>query len=187
MHSEDGFAVSTPTTTGPRTFFGPSLLRFRITGWEFASKARAFGNRRATHYKATETAKKAYRITVIALPAILISGFGTWFLLSGLDRSDAEPSPQLTLAVANDEPQAAPSALQPETVPQQAAAQPMSRLRILRQSFSRGGLGSKALVTFTLRNDNDFAVRDLKSCANSAARTAATPPNAAASSTTPSR
>jgi hypothetical protein len=34
-------------------------------------------------------------------------------------------------------------------------------LRISSQSWRRGGLGSKALVTFTLRNDNDYAVGDI--------------------------
>jgi hypothetical protein len=30
------------------------------------------------------------------------------------------------------------------------------------QSWRRGGLGSKALVTFTLRNGNDYAVKDIE-------------------------
>jgi hypothetical protein len=34
-------------------------------------------------------------------------------------------------------------------------------LRISSQSWRRGGLGSKALVTFTLRNDNSYAVKDV--------------------------
>jgi len=37
----------------------------------------------------------------------------------------------------------------------------VSGLRISSQSWRRGGLGSKALVTFTLRNDNPYAVKDL--------------------------
>ncbi|MHC2631778.1 hypothetical protein ACVIU7_000307 [Bradyrhizobium liaoningense] len=32
----------------------------------------------------------------------------------------------------------------------------------LRQTWRRGGLGSKALVTLTLRNDNDYAVKDVE-------------------------
>jgi len=35
-------------------------------------------------------------------------------------------------------------------------------LKISSQSWRRGGLGSKALVTFTLRNDNPYAVRDIE-------------------------
>ena len=38
---------------------------------------------------------------------------------------------------------------------------PVNGLRISSQSWRRGGLGSKALVTFTLRNDNDYAVGDI--------------------------
>lgn len=42
----------------------------------------------------------------------------------------------------------------------------LSGLRISSQSWRRGGLGSKALVTFTLRNANAFAVKDVEiSCA----------------------
>src|SRR4051812_6166787 len=41
-------------------------------------------------------------------------------------------------------------------------AAPVNGLRISSQSWRRGGLGSKALVTFTLRNDNDYAVGDVE-------------------------
>ncbi len=40
-------------------------------------------------------------------------------------------------------------------------AAPVNGLRISSQSWRRGGLGSKALITFTLRNDNDYAVGDI--------------------------
>ena len=42
-----------------------------------------------------------------------------------------------------------------------APAAPVGALKILSQSWHRGGLGSKALITFTLRNDNDYAVGDI--------------------------
>ncbi|MGE0289206.1 MAG: hypothetical protein AB7I42_23650 [Bradyrhizobium sp.] len=35
-------------------------------------------------------------------------------------------------------------------------------LKISSQSWRRGGLGSKALITFTVRNANDYAVRDIE-------------------------
>ncbi|MGJ5153936.1 hypothetical protein [Bradyrhizobium sp. HKCCYLR1023] len=38
----------------------------------------------------------------------------------------------------------------------------LSGLRISSQSWRRGGLGSKALVTFTLRNANSFAIKDIE-------------------------
>jgi hypothetical protein len=44
--------------------------------------------------------------------------------------------------------------------PEQTA--PIDGLRISSQSWRRGGLGSKALITFTLRNGNDYAVRDIE-------------------------
>ena len=43
---------------------------------------------------------------------------------------------------------------------------PVDGLKISSQSWRRGGLGSKAFVTMTLRNDNGFAVKDIDiSCA----------------------
>ena len=39
---------------------------------------------------------------------------------------------------------------------------PLDGLRIASQSWQRGGLGSKVLVTLTLRNRNDFAVKDIE-------------------------
>ena len=39
---------------------------------------------------------------------------------------------------------------------------PIEGLRISSQSWRRGGLGSKALVTLTLRNANDYAVKDIE-------------------------
>ena len=47
----------------------------------------------------------------------------------------------------------------PETEP---AKSPIDGLRISSQSWRRGGLGAKALVTFTLRNTNDYAVKDIE-------------------------
>ncbi len=48
--------------------------------------------------------------------------------------------------------------------PAEAAAEipPVDGLKISSQSWRRGGLGSKALLTFTLRNDNDYAVTDIE-------------------------
>lgn len=49
----------------------------------------------------------------------------------------------------------------PAEAPQVETA-PIDGLKISSQSWRRGGLGSKALVTFTLRNRNDYAVRDIE-------------------------
>jgi hypothetical protein len=42
------------------------------------------------------------------------------------------------------------------------AIAPVDGLKISSQSWRRGGLGSKALITFTLRNGNDYAVKDIE-------------------------
>ncbi|MBR1125116.1 hypothetical protein JQ628_26590 [Bradyrhizobium lablabi] len=43
-----------------------------------------------------------------------------------------------------------------------AEGSPLDGLKISSQSWRRGGLGSKALVTFTLRNANDYAVKNIE-------------------------
>jgi len=49
-------------------------------------------------------------------------------------------------------------------VPEQPA--PVDRLKIASQSWRRGGLGSNAMVTMTLRNDNSYPVKNIDiSCA----------------------
>jgi hypothetical protein len=48
-----------------------------------------------------------------------------------------------------------------ETIAPEPTA-PVDGLKISSQSWRRGGLGSKALVTFTLRNGNDYAVKDIE-------------------------
>jgi hypothetical protein len=67
----------------------------------------------------------------------------------------SEPAPEATPA---DEPAAVTAAPPTEA----ATASPLDGLRISSQSWRRGGLGSKALVTLTLRNANDYAVKDIE-------------------------
>jgi hypothetical protein len=113
------------------------------------------------------------------LPTILIAGAGVWLLLSGEASKTAvsETSTgtvRLAAAVANeplagpDTQEGSPLNLVPATAQGAVPAQmtPTDGLKIASQSWRRGGLGSKALVTFTLRNANDFAVKDIEiSCA----------------------
>jgi hypothetical protein len=51
------------------------------------------------------------------------------------------------------------ASLYPDTVSPDAVV--ADGLTISSQSWRRGGLGSNALMTFTLRNSNDFAVKDI--------------------------
>ena len=78
-----------------------------------------------------------------------------------------QPSPSPASAAPTDEPatvgiaKASDKALEstPDAKPEKS---PLDGLRIASQSWRRGGLGSKALVTLTLRNANDFAVKDIE-------------------------
>jgi hypothetical protein len=124
------------------------------------------------------------------LPAIAIAGCAIWLMLP--QASDAEghstaTSPVVTRVTQdtsrNDDTAGvqatlsgpAPSAVSPDANPAAAApldiappetmepaTSPLDGLKIISQSWRRGGLGSKALVTFTLRNANDYAVRDIE-------------------------
>jgi hypothetical protein len=109
------------------------------------------------------------------LPAALIAGFAAWMLLSGYSSNTAESEP-VRLAAAVAEPAPSPvsvanvaqdgSSPGQVTMPLEAIAPmevaPVDGLKISSQSWRRGGLGSKALVTFTLRNGNDYAVKDIE-------------------------
>jgi hypothetical protein len=124
------------------------------------------------------------------LPAIAIAGCALWLMLP--QASDAEDhstatSPEVTRvtqdasrnddaagvqatlsspAPSADSPEANPAAAAPLDIapPETAEAvrSPLDGLKIISQSWRRGGLGSKALVTFTLRNANDYAVKDIE-------------------------
>jgi hypothetical protein len=70
-----------------------------------------------------------------------------------------EPAPAVTTSATPDD-----ASLYPDTAPPEAAV--TDGLTISSQHWRRGGLGSNALVTFTLRNSNDYAVKDIEiSCA----------------------
>ena len=111
---------------------------------------------------------------LFVLPAIALLGCATWMVLPG--RSDAEgqsaPSPVLYAQNASlvDPPAAStdPVSARPEQAAAPAAEPiPVEKpvidgLKISSQSWRRGGLGSKALVTFTLRNGNEYAVKDIE-------------------------
>jgi hypothetical protein len=111
------------------------------------------------------------------LTATLLIGFGAWTYLSEDAGNTAEPL-QLAAAAA-PEPASPPAtgakpdpglntAATPVEAPPPAEAAaaaeipPVDGLKISSQSWRRGGLGSKALVTFTLRNGNDYAVKDIE-------------------------
>lgn len=95
--------------------------------------------------------------SLVTLFAFMLLGLGVWLVL-----------PASNGHVAGNEPLSAnlatPSAPEGTTVGLSSSsdAAALQGLRISSQTWRRGGLGSKALVTFTLRNDNDYAVKDVE-------------------------
>jgi len=119
----------------------------------------------------------AAQLRLLVLPAIVIAGFAAWIMLpepsDAEGRAAAEPSSVIYTqnvslvedAAAPDESALANAAPAAVTAPLSIAPEaksPIEGLRISSQSWRRGGLGSKALVTFTLRNANDYAVKDIE-------------------------
>jgi hypothetical protein len=97
------------------------------------------------------------RRRVVWLAVVLLVGGGVWGLMSA---SEGNESDALELGLASTQPESTQSAL-PAPMAAQTPAE-LDHLRISSQTWRRGGLGSRALITFTLRNDNDYAVKDVE-------------------------
>jgi hypothetical protein len=117
------------------------------------------------------------KITWLAGSIVLIVGVTAWTMLSGPGVAESQPAPahspvivsaqntswfspaitatEVTLVTPTGEASPADASVPAETAP-------VDGLKISSQSWRRGGLGSKALVTFTLRNRNEYAVRDIE-------------------------
>jgi hypothetical protein len=129
---------------------------------------------------------------LILLALLFVAGFAGWLMLPNPSDADnksialASPpssSPQEVVLLekatvpseqaaapaedaVDDEGPAAADTIEPFTVERA----PIDGLKISRQSWRRGGLGSKALVTLTLRNANHYPVKDIEiACAFSRA------------------
>jgi hypothetical protein len=118
-----------------------------------------------------------FRARLVLLPTIAIAGCVAWMMLSGSSDAEGQSAPAASPAVgAAQNPVVTPTeanlatpaeATAPPETPASAEVftverAPVDGLRISSQSWRRGGLGSKALVTFTLRNGNDYAVKDVE-------------------------
>jgi hypothetical protein len=107
-------------------------------------------------------------ITWLAGPVVLIVGFTAWTLHGpSVAESQSAPAPSPVIVSAQTLTTTETTLVTPTetgpadtTVPAETA--PVDGLKISSQSWRRGGLGSKALVTFTLRNRNEYAVRDIE-------------------------
>jgi hypothetical protein len=153
------------------------LYRIELTG--LAGLARVAGISGSFSDRPERTAANYFNSRFIWLPAVLIACLGAWMLLSGSASNTAENQPvRLATAAATGPVQSPatdaaqdPSAAQdgfsvnpamPGEAITPAETAPVDGLTIASQSWRRGGLGSKALVTFTLRNSNDYAVKDIE-------------------------
>jgi hypothetical protein len=125
------------------------------------------------HYpdRADGMSENRLRTAVGWLPIAMIVTAAAWLLLSHARGPAAVAGPMHVTAAAPTKPGAISStvglakespfnlATSESIVPEQPA--PVDRVTISSQSWRRGGLGSNALVTMTLRNDNGYAVKDI--------------------------
>ncbi len=112
-----------------------------------------------------------HKLTWLAGPAVVLIGLAAWAMLPLPSIAESQPAPVPSPAVVSaqnaslfnpavtptEATQAAPTQ---DTAPAEIA--PVDGLKISSQSWRRGGLGSKALVTLTLRNRNEYAVKDIE-------------------------
>jgi len=127
-------------------------------------------------YRQTDVSTQA----AVLLPVVMIAGLTVWMVLSGassaksqsVSQSASMPAPAAAAAEKTSLIDAAPTPAQDSTAPAQQAttpaesppaeAAPVDGLKISSQAWRRCGLGSNALVTFTLRNNNEYAVKDIE-------------------------
>jgi hypothetical protein len=94
---------------------------------------------------------------------LAIVGCAVWTLWPAPSDAEDQAIPVQSAVVQPAEEAPAPTPAVAQTAsPPTVAASPIDGLAISSQSWRRGGLGSKALVTFTLRNSNEFAVKDIE-------------------------
>jgi hypothetical protein len=161
---------------GAFVVFGDSKMTegfFDIETTRLAPQASLTGVRSPRSVEKTGQLKTDYARAAIAwLPIVLTVSAAAWLLLSDQVRRRADANlatvaatsqgPHMTVGLARR------SSFNPSVseaiAPEQPA--PVDGLNISSQSWRRGGLGSNAFVTLTVRNDNDYAVKDIEiSCA----------------------
>jgi hypothetical protein len=91
----------------------------------------------------------------VLLPVVVVAGMAAWAMLSAPTNARSQ-----TVGVASKSPSGQETAMLLAPAPPAQAA--VGGLKISSQSWRRGGLGSRALVTFTVRNDNPYAVKDIE-------------------------
>jgi len=143
-----------PTWAG----IGDVIMNARL-GWFGLGRFAGTGERVA---RAVTIASVSFGRGLLWLLAMIILGCGVWMLLP-LSKSNSAETGSPELAAVETAPSGdATATVAPASDAQAPAMAELGRLRISSQTWRRGGLGSKALVTFTLRNDNDYAVKDVE-------------------------
>jgi len=106
------------------------------------------------------------RVAIGWLPIFVLLVAAAWLLMSDHARRQAAAGAVHLAAVPSREYATVGlvrgTAFNPSETIAPAQGAPADGLSISSQSWRRGGLGSNALVTLTLRNDNDYAVRDIE-------------------------
>jgi hypothetical protein len=111
--------------------------------------------------RAVTIASVSFGRGLLWLLAAIIVGCGIWMLLPLSRGNSAEPV-RSEVAAVETAPSGDAAAASPPSEAQIPTMAELGRIRISSQTWRRGGLGSKALVTFTLRNDNDYAIKDVE-------------------------
>jgi hypothetical protein len=108
------------------------------------------------------------RLAIAAAFAFLIAGGVTWLFSAPVepDQTAAPLAVQVAAFASEDDEGYRSSPIEALAELPAATAEQIGGVTLSRQSFRRGGLGSKALMSFTVRNANAFAVKNLEiSCA----------------------
>jgi hypothetical protein len=94
----------------------------------------------------------------LAAIAAVVAG---WLLMPSFAKA---PQPDLTLnlAVAAPPDNGTPPEANPAKLAETSEAVDLHRVSLSRQSFRRGGMGSRAMMTFTVRNANAYDIKDLE-------------------------
>jgi hypothetical protein len=110
----------------------------------------------------------------VLLPVLAIAVMSAWTMGARGQSAEAKPpvlaavqntsllKPEPTAVETNPPPTVQGAAVAPAAAAPAAQAPAINGLKITSQSWRRGGLGSNALVNFTVRNTNDYAVGDIK-------------------------
>ena len=97
----------------------------------------------------------------LGVPILVAIGVAGWLLMPSFART-SQPDLTLNLALAAPPEDDAIPEPKPAKLADAPEAVDLNRVSLSRQSFRRGGMGSRALMTFTVRNANAYDIKDLE-------------------------